>query len=1009
MDFVHLHVHSPFSFLDGGSEIRNLVKRAKEYGMSALALTDHNSLAGAVQFQKECEKEGLKAIHGAEVTLESGGHLVLLARGQEGYHNLSRLLTKAHLVNERLQPMVSIRSLWEYQEGLIALSGCRRGEVPSLLLKGKLKEAKEKAELYRDIFGGRFYLEIQNLYIPGDVALNRKLKELGEETGIRLAGTNNVHYLDKEDFPVHDLLTCIRLGLTLEEVHQERRLNAENYLKSTAKMYEVLADYPEAIENTLAIADLCEPGLDMTKRYYPAYLYPKEYRSATAYLKELVYAGAKEKYGRISRTLRERIEHELFVIDRLKYSDYFLLVWDVVQHAKEKGIRYAGRGSAADSVIAYSLSITEVDAFKRGLLFERFISLERAESPDIDIDFDARYRDDVSAYVYVKYGERHVAAVATYHTFQARSALRELGKVLGFSAKEADILAKRVPYYLSDMGDLFNRVPEIKNMNLSSVKYEQLLYYAKKIIDLPRHLGTHLGGLVITNLPVTDLSPLQKSAKGVNVIGFDKRAVEDLGLLKLDLLSLRTMSAIEDSIKIIRDLDYEKIPLDDKETYKMLHAGETVGVFQLESAAQRALQSKLKADNFEDIVASLALIRPGPIQGNMVDPFIARRKGKEKISYLHPDLEPILKKTYGVVLFQEQVIEIASVIAGFTPGESDQLRRVMTHARSSRDMEEIGGVFLRKAQANGVSIQTAKEIFSYIAGYASYGFNEAHATAFAYTAYKTAYLLRHYPAEYYCSLLNHQPMGYYPVNTLCLLAKQRGIQVLPLDINESEIDFSVEKGNIRIGLKQLKGLREKEQQAIITTRSTGRYLSYKDFIERLGSRVCKDSLSNLVKVGAFDSLEENRRALLWQKPVADASPLEKWAYEIELTGIESQVSFMGLTRDRLKGFTLSTEVKRKIGKKIWLAGWPIRPHRPPTKSGKVVVFFSLQDEVGLAEVTMFTSSYEKYGQLIFGEHIPLGIYGEVFSRDGAISVNAEVVKDLRDLLTRNDGNPCRIL
>ncbi|MEW6662912.1 MAG: DNA polymerase III subunit alpha [Bacillota bacterium] len=1028
--FVHLHVHSPFSFLDGASSIRDLVETAAALGMPALAITDHHHVSGGVKFFQAAQSAGIKPIQGAEITLSSGYHLVLLAQDAAGYANLCRILTDAHLSSPRRDPRVNMDTLELYHHGLIALSACRRGEIPSLLLQGRLQEAEEAALRYRQIFGAEgFYIEMQRLHLPWERPLNRLLKELASRLKLKTVATNNVHYTRKEDFPIHDLLTCVRTLTRLADIHPERRLNAENYLKPAEEMAELFKDNMEALTSTMAIAERCQPVFQPGQRLYPAFPLPPG-ASGPAYLSQMVFRGARERYPILTPSIVSRLEHELDIINRLGYADYFLLVWDVVNYAKSQGIRYAGRGSAADSAVAYCLQITEVDPISRRLLFERFMSLERAEKPDIDIDFDARYRDRIAQYVYQKYGLGHVASVATYNTFRARGAVRDLGKAMDLPEETLHRLAKLLPYHTR--ADGINRaltdLPELRANPLPpDLPCQQLLAACEKVAGFPRFLGTHLGGLVVSRAPLLSITPLQEAAKGVTVIQFDKEDVEALGLVKLDLLSLRTMSAIEDAVLAIReeqpDFNYEEIPLADKATYQMLNKGETVGVFQLESPAQRALQSRLQAAGMEDIVASLALIRPGPIKGNMVEPFVARRQGKEPVSYLLPQLQPILEKTYGVVLFQEQVIEIATAVAGFTPGEADRLRRVMTHARSQREMEEIGQQFIAKAVANGIAPQAAQTVFSYIKGYASYGFCEAHAAAFATTAYKTAYLINHFPAQFFAALFNHQPVGFYPPNTLAVEARRRGINILPPDINLSGQAFAIEGQAIRVSLRQVKGIKKASVEAIIKGREEGPFVSLADLCQRVSLPL--DELESLINCGALDSLHPNRRQMLWllrklDRPsvntplngpaisaslpmpeITDFSPAEKRAQEYRLLGLEVDCHEMALYREDLNrcGFTSSKGLGGcPAGKTVKTAGIIVRPHRPPTRSGKRVVFMSLQDEYGLADITVFEDVYQQYGQYIFTvSPQPVAVEGTVSRRRQAVSITARRLWPLKDL------------
>ncbi|MGI6550103.1 MAG: DNA polymerase III subunit alpha [Syntrophomonadales bacterium] len=1021
--FIHLHTHSAFSFLDGGSSIESLVKRAAELDMPALALTDHDNLCGAVKFNAQARKAGIKPIQGVEVTLDNGHHLTLLARNPEGYRNLCRMLTAAHLKNPRRHPRVSLGNLRDHAGGLIALSGCRKGEIPHCLLLGNYEEAYRVASIYLGIWGPQdFYLEMQGSYLPGDIQLNASLEQLARQLGVGVVASNNVHYASPDDFKVHDVLSCVRALVRVDDVNPDRPLNAENYLKTSREMELLFKEYPEALENTWRIAERCELALDLDTPHFPAFDLPPGQKAASL-LRELTYQGAYQKYQKVSPVLQERLEHELAVINALGYADYFLVVWDIVRHARLEGIRYAGRGSAADSVVAYCLGITEVDALERGLLFERFMSLERGEKPDIDLDFDARYRDRVAEYVYHKYGRDKVASVCTYNTFRARSALRDIGKALGLPEAELDYLAKKLPHIHADqIKTVLPRLPELQGSGLDSKKFELLLDLCEKVAGFPRFLGTHLGGLVVSREPLNELTPLQQAAKGMVITQFDKDDVEDLGLIKLDLLSLRTMSAIEDAMTSIHrgsnGLNYDRIPLDDPDTYKLINSGKTIGIFQLESPAQRALQARMGACVMEDVVASMAIIRPGPIKGNMVEPYIARRQGLEPVTYLHPILEPILAKTYGVILFQEQVIEIATAVAKFSPGEADQLRRVMTHARSHRAMEEIGETFVAKAIANGFDPELAKTIFSCIAGYASYGFCEGHAAAFATTSFKTAYLVRHYPVEFYAAILSNQPMGYYPPRIICGEARRRGIKILPPHINLSGESFEAIKDppSIRISLSQVKGLSRNGLASILENRP---FVSLMDLVIR--SKLNVDEMQSLIKCGALDVFDNNRRRLSALLPdclqhkkdydrgedplfsgggdgglnIPDFSPIEKHLMESEILGIATGDHIMARVRNDLtsRGFASTRELSTlPEGKWVKVAGILFRPHRPPTRSGRVTVFMSLEDEFGLVDVTVFEDVYQKYGNCIFSPQTgPLVVEGVLQRRGNLETIIAKKI------------------
>ncbi len=1156
--FAHLHVHSAYSFLDGASTVGELVRRATELELPALALTDRDGVYGVVELVEEAGRAGVKPVAGAEVTVAPAPglppvagpdgrpvdrfHLTLLADGPEGYASLCRLLTRAHLDNERGSPCASWDVLAAHARGIVALTGCRRGEAALRILRGDGEGAAAVVGRLVEVFGReQVYVEMVRNLLPGDRMLLEGLEETARRARVGMAATNDAHYAAREDFFLHDLLVCVRTRTTVEEVHPHRRLNAENWLKPPALMARLFRRWPRALAGAAEVAARCRPPFELGRRRLPSFAPagpargggagpageaeagtagerergsgPASPRGAggTGLLRRLAYEGARRRYGRVGAAVRERLEGELAVIERLGFADYFLVVADVVRHARSRGIRCAGRGSAADSLVAYCLGITEVDALGRGLLFERFLSPERGEPPDIDVDFDARHRDEVAAYVIRRHGADRVAAVCTYSTFQGRSAVRELGRALALPEEELDALARRLPWVHADeVEEALERVPELREWcrrlaeeapggGGARRRYRLLLDACARVAGLPRHLGTHLGGLVLGPGPLTDLTPLQRAAKGVTVCQFDKRWVEALGLLKLDLLSLRALSALEDAVRAAPPASGQSpreaappaaagfpgdgaaaggeagdgaegdgeagFPLDDPETFAMIRRGETIGVFQLESPAQRALQPRLGAEGLEDLVASVALIRPGPIKGDMVEPYVARRRGREPVTYLHPLLEPILSRTHGVVLFQEQVIEIARRVAGFTAGEADALRRVMSHARSRAAMEEIGRRFVERALANGVDRPTAEAVFACVAGYASYGFCEAHAAAFALTAYRTAYLARHRPAAYFAALLNHQPMGYYPPHVLAVEARRRGVAVLLPDVNRSAVACTVEaapageaapaalpagggavlpaglrsavgrgaetagSAAIRLGLGLVKGLRRGAGEALVRERERGGpFRDLPDLLRRVPS-LARDEVEALVLSGACDGLAGNRsagnrRALLWQArglarrparrfargpaphPPAEArsdaaagffpleapdlpagapdfSPAEKAAWEMDLLGVPVTVHPLALLRPRLRaaGFLTSADLAGvSAGEPVKVAGIPVRPHRPPTRSGRTVVFLSLEDEHGLAEVTVFEGVYRRYGHLLFPPAPLLAVAGRAERR-----------------------------
>lgn len=986
---AHLHVHSAFSFLEGASQPQDIVRQAAVEGIGTIALTDLHRVSGIVPFLEEADKLGIRAVVGAEIAVEQWGRLVLLVPDTAHYPALVNILSEAHLQSPRLAPRVAWKTLEVWGRGLVALTGDRSGVLAQCWFRGDKARMPEIVARLKKIFGdGNVFIEISANYLPGDSAFFQALTDLSHGAKVPTVATSSARYAQKQDFSTFDLLTCIRLGQKIEETSPSRHLNAENYIKPWKAVETALTRWPESLRYTQELAERLQTPDILHRRYAPQFPLPPN-TSAPEYLRILVRKGAHWRYKERFAAVWPRIVHELGIIEASGFTDYFLVVWDVARFARSKRIRFAGRGSAADSVVAYCLGITDVDAFSRNLLFERFMSPERHEMPDIDIDFDTRYRDSVIAYVQERYGVEHVARVATYQTFRQRSALREVGKVLGFPAEALDQLAKSLPEgNLSSIVARWDEIPELRQYP-DPARLKEILLWAAEIEGLPRHIGTHLGGIVISAQPLSMVSPREFSQKGVQIIQFDKRDVETLGLLKLDLLSMRTFSAVDMASQAIEQripgFSYDELPLQDAQTYRQLQQGDAIGVFQLESPAQRSLAVKLEPNQWEDIVASLALIRPGPIKGNMVEPFIARRKGREPVTYLHPSLEPILSKTYGVVLFQEQVIAIASTLAGFTAGEGDALRRVMTHARSPEDMQEIGKKFQEKAQARGVDERTARAVFQQMVGYASYGFNEAHAAAFAETSYRTAYLLTHYPAEYFLGLLNAEPLGYYPVDVLIVECRRRGVRIYPIDINRSAAKVVlVEPRAIRIGLAFIKGVGLPLAEKLVSSRPDSGYYSPRQLLEYGMSTV---QVMATIRLGAWDSTGMSREELAEDlslpgrlalapraRPARTVSDVQQNLWDYQHCGFGQHQQWLEPWRAILtrQGFRSVKEIRMMApGRFVRCVGLLIRPHRPPTRSGNIVVFFSLLDETGVLEARLSPQGYQKFGEMLFGVHNPV--------------------------------------
>ncbi len=1016
---VHLHVHSGFSFEDGASSVESLVAEAVRLQMPALALTDHHGVYGAVRLVSSCRRQGIQPILGAEVEMEDGSHLTLLCETPQGYTNLCQLLTLAHLNCPRGEPRVRLEWLESHAQGLIALSGCRRSRLVYLLRAQHYHEAEQWLERLVHLMGrDNLFVELQDTLKPGDRWITSRQIELAEHLRLPVVATANVHYATPDAFPAHDLLTCARLNLTVHEPHPLRPINDGNSLQEALHWRERYAHCPQAVENTLRIAERCHPHvLPLDQDLFPRF--PTSGGTAEQMLMQLVREGAYRRYGQITEPIRRRLRRELRVICTLGYADYFLAVWDLVQFAQRQGIRHSARGSVSDCAVAFCLGITHIDPIRRALPFERFLSVERSQKPDIDVDFDADRREEVFHYVRARYGEEHVGMVCTFSTYRARSAVRLVGKALGLPTEMVDRLAKRIPWhcYADDIERAFARAPELRESGFSPLQIQRLLKLCEQIASLPHHLGTHLGGILISRQPIAQIVPLQRSPMGRLVVQWDKDDVEQAGFIKLDLLSLRMLSAVQHAEEQIRlsqpDFRFTAIPDNDPATFEMIRAGETIGAFQIESPAQRNLHVQLNSQRQMDIDVSVALIRPGPIRGDMVTPFLRRRNGQEPVSYLHPDLEPILRHTCGVPVFQEQIILIATRLAGFTPGEADHLRKTMTHNRSKREMEQIGRLFVERAVQRGYSAQLAQRVYEWIYGFAGYGFCEAHAASFGDIAYKTAYMLRHYPAQFLSAVLSCQPMGYYPPNTLALEARRRGIRLLLPDVNHSDIACTVQNGDIRLGFCRVRGMSRAEMESLLTARQQRPFTSLAD----LCARTClhRDTLENLILCGAFDSWHPNRRQWLMELPqalsvrdasgslfppedlpslpcnVPDFTPWEKFLLEWQILGLSVDCHVMSHLREAFicEGALDSAQfAQQRDGTWARVGGLVVCPHRPPTRSGRRVLFFSLEDEFGMVDAVMFERAYQAYGHWVLTEPVVIA-EGRVQRRGRGVSLIAE--------------------
>ena len=887
--FVHLHCHTEYSLLDGANKVDKLFERIKALKQPAVAMTDHGNMFGAVEFYREAISHGVKPIIGCEIYVapasrferkgvdkgprEYNNHLILLAMNQQGYRNLCKLVTLGYMEGFYYKPRIDKELLQEFNTGLIALSACLQGEVSQTLSAGHFEKAKLAAETYASIFGDRYYIEIQDNKLAEQEKVNRLLVELAKETSIPVVATNDCHYGERADFHAHDVLLCVQTGKTINDDNRLKMETDELYLKSAEEMTRGFDYCPGAVERTLEIADRCNVEIEFGKYHFPTFTPPKEI-SLDDYLDELAHQGLEERLEGVTdpetrKSYAERLEYELDVIKRMQFPGYFLVVADFINYAKRSGIPVGpGRGSSAGSLVAYALRITDLDPIRHVLLFERFLNPERRSMPDIDVDFCIRGRAQVIQYVKDKYGADRVAQIATFGTLKAKAAIRDVGRALGFSFAETDTIAKLIPapkqgfdYPLAESMRMEPRLPElIKN----DPRVKTLMDHALRLEGLVRHASTHAAGVVLSNLPLVDHLPLFVDKEGGIVTQFDMSCVEKIGLVKFDFLGLKTLTLIHDCLKLIdatrgEKIDLNHLPLDDKKTYRTLCNGNTTGVFQLESGGIREMTVKIRPNCFEDLVAILALYRPGPLDSGMAEEYIKRKHGREKIKYLHPLLETILKDTYGVIVYQEQVMQIAQVLAGYTMGDADMLRRAM----GKKDPEEMAAQrerFVEGARGKKIDDKIAAEIFDQMETFARYGFNKSHSAAYALVSYQTAYLKTHYPVEFIATLMTSE-MGDTD-KVIKNLAECRGkdIEVLAPDINESRADFTPVGSKIRFGLAAVKNVGEKAVEVILETRAKDRpFESLFDFCRRVDTTaVNRRVIESLIKCGAFDSTQVSR-------------------------------------------------------------------------------------------------------------------------------------------------------
>ena len=892
MAFTHLHVHTEYSLLDGAARIKDLVSHAKELGMDSLAITDHGAMFGVIDFYKECKKQGIKPIIGCEVYTAARrmtdkqpdkdkhqGHLILLAKDDKGYKNLIKIVSAGYIKGYYYKPRIDKEVLRQHSEGIIALSACLAGKVQNELLNGNYKGAKEEAAELLEIFGeGNFYIEIQDQGLEEEAMIKPQLIQISRELGIPMVATNDVHYVRKEDAKAHDVLLAIQTATSINDENRMRFPNDEFYLKSEQEMRDIFASFPEAVDNTRIVADACNVEFEFGKYHLPEFKAP-EGMTNSQYLRELCRRGLSARYGEdIDDSLRERLNYEIGIIGSMGYVEYFLIVWDFINYAKENGIMVGpGRGSAAGSLVAYCLKITDIDPIRYNLIFERFLNPDRISMPDIDIDFCYERRQEVIDYVTRKYGEDRVCQIITFGTMKAKQAVRDVGRALDVSYGETDAIAKAIPF---DLGMTIEKAletsPDFKAMYDENPKARSVIEMARALEGMPRHASTHAAGVVISKEPVDEYVPMYLSDKGP-ATQFTMTTIEELGLLKMDFLGLRNLTVIRDALELIREnhgveIDFARMGYDDPGVYEMISQGNTQGVFQLESQGMTQFMKNLRPSCFEDIVAGISLYRPGPMDS--IPKYIENKKNPDKIKYVHPALSPILDVTYGCLVYQEQVMQIVRDLGGYSYGRSDLVRRAMSKKKMSVMLEEKeyfihgktdkeGNVEIAGCVRNGIPEAAAEEIFNDMVSFAQYAFNKSHAAAYAVVAYETGYLKLHYPVEFMAALMTSVMGDVNQTPKYIRNCSEMGIEVLPPCVNKSQKKFSVEDGKIRFGLLGVKNVGENAIDAIISAREEkGEPKDIFTFIQQLDiSQVNKKAVESLIKSGACSCLSENKAAM----------------------------------------------------------------------------------------------------------------------------------------------------
>ena len=1040
MEFTHLHVHTEYSLLDGSSKIKEITSRAKELGMKSLAITDHGVMYGVIDFYKAAKEVGIKPILGCEVYVAPGSrfdkqpgesesryyHLVLLAENNTGYKNLMKIVSRGFTEGFYYKPRVDYEVLEQFHEGIIALSACLAGEVQRYLARGMYEAGCEAAKRYEGIFGkGNFFLELQDHGIPEQKYVNPQLIRMSQELGIDLVCTNDVHYTYAQDADAHDILLCIQTGKKVTDENRMRYDGGQYYLKSPEEMAELFPYAPQALENTCKIAERCNVEIEFGVTKVPHFEVPQGFDSWT-YLNHLCNEGMKRRYPDADEEKKKRLEYELSVIHKMGYVDYFLIVWDYINYAKTHGIAVGpGRGSAAGSIVSYCLGITDIDPIKYSLIFERFLNPERVSMPDIDVDFCYERRQEVIDYVVEKYGKDCVVQIVTFGTMAARAVIKDVGRVLDLPYAMVDNIAKMVPREIGITIDkAIQENPDLRNAYENDAQVHDLIDKSKRLEGLPRHASMHAAGVLISQKAVDEYVPVATGADGAVVAQFVMTTLEELGLLKMDFLGLRTLTVIQDAEKLARkknpEFSIDNINYEDKNVYDMISTGKCEGIFQLESAGMKNFMKELKPQSIEDLIAGISLYRPGPM--DFIPQYIKGKNNPGDITYDCPMLEPILKPTYGCIVYQEQVMQIVRDLAGYSLGRSDLVRRAMSKKKTSvMEKERQNFIYGNPEEnvpgciSNGIDEKTANKIYDDMIDFAKYAFNKSHAACYAVVAYQTAYLKTYYPVEFMAALMTSVVDNTDKVAGYIYACRQMNIQMLPPDLNTSDMEFSVEDNAIRFGLSAVKSLGRPTIKAIIDERNKSRFTSMQDFISRLYTDLNKRTLENLIKSGAFDTFGNNRRqmmsvyarmldneakqgkdAISGQMSLFDlVDESEKSQFEIKMPDVseytkedilafEKEVlgvyvsghpldEYAAMWKKHISAMSTDFEIddetgepKVKVDSKATIGGMIMAKSVKPTKTGQLMAYLTIEDLVGTVEVIVFPRTFSTYRNIIEG-------------------------------------------